>query len=181
MFSALCKPGWGGKTESFKHHLIKYNKDGFNGGRAFQEALQWKGLQKAEQDRETQHQQAQMEYRAFHSRPVASPVRSVSFAPTRMFTPFSSRAHSPSPKRQKLDSGALRGVMVPAGHTLEEANADDRYSTDERRRAEAILGVKHGASVAEIRRAFRLKAFSCHPDKQLPHLKQQLGFSNLVM
>ena len=38
-----------------------------------------------------------------------------------------------------LGHAALSGAIVPAGHDLEEAEADDRFSEDERRRAAAIL------------------------------------------
>lgn len=111
-------------------------------------------MQDEEEKRTQFHHEAQAQYRAHHgynTRPVASAARA--------------RSRSP-PRAARLGSAALGGSIVPAGLDLEGAEDDERYSDDERRRAAAILGVDPYASTQEVRKAFRLKAFRIHPDKQ---------------
>lgn len=60
----------------------------------------------------------------------------------------------------------MSGAVVPAGRFLEATDADDRYSSDQRAAAAALLGVAPNATKEEVRKAFRLKAFKVHPDKQ---------------
>lgn len=157
-------PGWGRADKTFEQHLRGYKDHRFNGERAWKEAWEWKGLKDKEAEERKRHQQAQDEYREYHG------IRGVA-------TPQWKRARSPDIARwqrpsfgcqghQGLGSAALSGAVVPGGRFLEATEASERYSSDQRAAAAALLGVAVNASKEEVKKAFRLKAFKVHPDKQ---------------
>lgn len=156
-------PGWGREVNTFTEHLRNYKGHRFNGARALKEALEWKGLKEEEAQQKEKHQQAQAEYSAYHGfvGGVATPQRKRARSP---------QAWLNAPKRASfgfgLSSAALSGAVVPAGRFLEATDADDRYSADQRAAAAALLGVAPNATKEEVRKAFRMKAFKVHPDKQ---------------
>merc|ERR1740121_2645027 len=68
-------------------------------------------------------------------------------------------------KRQRLPEH-LRGHITPWAESIERGEASERFSADHVRRAQAILGLdQFPKSLEELRKAFRIKALACHPDK----------------
>lgn len=184
-------PGWGREEKTFEVHLRNYKGHRFNGARAWKEAKEWEGLQEEEAEEHQRHEAAQAQYNAHHgiggAASVAPPMPKRERSPRPQHAPFRHAFHvggiagvaTPLRKRERspdtrgwqrapfrLSSAALSGTVVPAGRSLESTEGDDRYSTDRLRAAAALLGVALDASKEEVRKAFRLKAFKVHPDKQ---------------
>ena len=63
-------------------------------------------------------------------------------------------------------------AVVEDTEALESIEASDRFSTDSLKRALAVLGLDGQPSDREIKKAYRLKALKCHPDKLPVHLRR---------
>jgi len=182
-------PGWGRKQASFENHLQAFNDDTFDGQEALEAALQWK--QKVEKARSEQkaHAKRQAEYAAAH-RPVPTPSRKrlrllqpdplpvTSDADTDSENLWCATSDSDNesediefstPAGRVPAPAFTRGAMVPYYEQVEATEANERFSHDRRKQAEALLGVAADADLRTLKKAFRLKALDVHPDKVGAH------------
>eukprot|EP00913_Durusdinium_trenchii_P020807 g19547.t1 len=143
-------PGWGREEKTFE---AQYNAHHGIGGAASVAPP----MPKRERSPRPQHAPFRHAFHVGGIAGVATPLRKRERSPD-------TRGWQRAPFR--LSSAALSGTVVPAGRSLESTEGDDRYSTDRLRAAAALLGVALDASKEEVRKAFRLKAFKVHPDKQ---------------
>ncbi|WP_437986348.1 J domain-containing protein [Sorangium sp. So ce117] len=98
----------------------------------------------------------------FHTaRPLAGSLRQTGPLPPSDFLHGRPRARD---RQRRAGSSARAAHSGPAGAPPRAARADEP-----RRRALDVLGLREGATEAEIRRAFRRLAASMHPDRAAAH------------
>jgi len=184
-------PGWGRKVRNHRQHLEEADTGPFNGRKALQEALDLMRRRDNIAREEREHRERQTLYSRFHSigdmefptefttesEPESCPPSPPTWTrPPVCSTPPLKRGctfaggDSSTAKRPRSSAavpGYLRGAISVFGEALEGTEASDRFSQDSHKRALAVLGLHGHPSDQEIKKAFRMKALECHPDKLL--------------
>lgn len=159
-------------------HLQESKTEPFDGGRALRQALGVLRQRKESQRQAALHQERQAAYRAAHSLPGpqfpnmfdASREAEIPCTPRKRICGLD--VGTATKKRRSVPDPALRGTISFFGHSIEQAEANERFSPEDRKRAVlALLELTGSPTEVDIRRAFQKKALTLHPDKLPAHLR----------
>ena len=80
-----------------------------------------------------------------------------------------------TPAKKPRHEAWLRGEIVLAGEQIVATEASERFSSDQRKKALAILNVGPDYDEVVLKKAFWLRALEVHPDKVVRFLQWRLA------
>eukprot|EP00930_Biecheleria_cincta_P047388 TRINITY_DN32840_c0_g1_i1.p1 TRINITY_DN32840_c0_g1~~TRINITY_DN32840_c0_g1_i1.p1 ORF type:complete len:433 (-),score=64.63 TRINITY_DN32840_c0_g1_i1:165-1394(-) len=176
-----------GQKNTARQHLISADVAPFDGKSALRAAEEELRRRQQEAERSQEQQMRESAYRSMHGLPTA-PCSADYVADCRPTLDHRRLHGAATPqKRKQLEEPRgcseakrsripdfLRGEVTSYEQFLDHGETSERYSADELKRSLAVLGLEGLGKLpteTQLRKAFRDKARSCHPDKVAGHLK----------